>query len=177
VSVRFGNVLASNGSVVPKFKAQIEAGGPVTVTHPDMVRYFMTVREACDLVVTAASHAFGAKPNDASVYVLNMGRPVKIVDLAERMIRLAGFEPGKHIEITFTGIRQGERLNELLFAHDEPSGEIGIPGIVTAGPLCPPLASLQGWLGALERALENEDRAAAFRVFVEAVPDFRSAAA
>ena len=88
VSVRFGNVLASNGSVVPKFKAQIEAGGPVTVTHPEMVRYFMTIREACDLVITAASHALGPERKDVSVYVLNMGQPVKIVDLAERMIRL-----------------------------------------------------------------------------------------
>ncbi len=88
ISVRFGNVLASNGSVVPKFKAQIEAGGPVTVTHPDMVRYFMTIREACDLVITAASHALGQKRSDVSVYVLNMGQPVKIVELAERIIRL-----------------------------------------------------------------------------------------
>src|SRR5438045_6149961 len=121
ISVRFGNVLASNGSVVPKFKAQIEAGGPVTVTHPEMLRYFMTIREACDLVVTAASHALGPERSDVSVYVLNMGQPVKIVDLAERMIRLSGLEPGRDVNIVFTGIRPGERLNEILFAREEGS--------------------------------------------------------
>src|SRR6202008_4494676 len=139
IAVRFGNVLASNGSVVPKFKAQIEAGGPITVTHPDMVRYFMTIREACDLVVTAASHALGPQQSDVSVYVLNMGQPVRIVDLAERMVRLAGLEPGRDIEITFTGIRPGERLHEILFAREEPTSEIGIPGIVAARPLQPSL--------------------------------------
>jgi len=132
ISVRFGNVLASNGSVVPKFKAQIEAGGPVTVTHPDMVRYFMTIREACDLVVTAASHALAPERHDVSVYVLNMGQPVKIFDLAERIIRLSGLEPGRDIKITFTGIRPGERLHEILFASHEETSEIGIPGIVAA---------------------------------------------
>ena len=116
ISVRFGNVLASNGSVVPKFKAQIEAGGPVTVTHPDMVRYFMTIREACDLVLTAATHALTPARPDVSVYVLNMGQPVKIVELAERMIRLSGLQPGIDIEVVFTGMRPGERLNEILFA-------------------------------------------------------------
>src|SRR2546430_8819117 len=101
ISVRFGNVLASNGSVVPKFKAQIEAGGPVTVTHPEMVRFFMTIREACDLVVTASIHALRPERSHVAVYVLNMGQPVRIVDLAERMIRLSGLEPGRDIEIKF----------------------------------------------------------------------------
>ena len=176
-SVRFGNVLASNGSVVPKFTTQIEAGGPVTITHPDMVRYFMTVREACDLVVTSASHALTSNSPAPSVYVLNMGQPVKIIDLAERMIRLAGYEPRQDIDIVFTGIRPGERLHEILFAHDEPTREIGIPGIVAATPPCPSMAAVQGWLHSLERGLEAEEREAVYRVFQEAVPDFRGVAA
>jgi O-antigen biosynthesis protein WbqV len=177
IAVRFGNVLASNGSVVPKFKAQIEAGGPITVTHPDMVRYFMTIREACDLVVTAASHALEAERMDVSVYVLNMGQPVKIVDLAERMIRLAGLSPGHDIDIVFTGIRRGERLHEILFAREEPSAEIGMPGIVAAKPVRPSLDQMRGWLAALERGLDREERAAVFRVLGDAVPNFQGEAA
>ena len=99
-----------------------------------MVRYFMTIREACDLVVTAASHALGPERSDVSVYVLNMGQPVKIIDLAERMIRLSGLEPGRDIDIKFIGIRPGERLKEILFAREEPSQTIGIEGIVRRSP-------------------------------------------
>jgi O-antigen biosynthesis protein WbqV len=176
IAVRFGNVLASNGSVVPKFKAQIEAGGPVTVTHPDMVRYFMTIREACDLVVTAASHASASQRSDVSVYVLNMGQPVRIVDLAERMIRLSGLEPGKDVEIVFTGIRPGERLTEILFAADEPAADIGIPGIVAARPVSPALETLRAWLAALEQALRRNDRDAIYRALQDAVPGFRKEA-
>ena len=156
ISVRFGNVLASNGSVVPKFKAQIEAGGPVTVTHPDMVRYFMTIREACDLVITAATHALArASARHVSVYVLNMGQPVKIVDLAERMIRLSGLQPGHDIEIVFTGMRPGERLNEILFASEEPPVEIGVAGIMAAKPNEPPMQTLRKWIAALEQAIDK----------------------
>jgi FlaA1/EpsC-like NDP-sugar epimerase len=160
ISVRFGNVLASNGSVVPKFKAQIEAGGPVTVTHPDMVRYFMTIREACDLVITSATHALGPEAGDVGVYVLNMGQPVKIVDLAERLIRLSGLEPGRDIEIVFSGVRPGERLNEILFASEEPVTDIGITGIVAARAAQPSLETVRGWLGALDQAIDRGDRTA-----------------
>ena len=172
ISVRFGNVLASNGSVVPKFKAQIEAGGPVTVTHPDMVRYFMTIREACDLVLTAATHALAPPHPDVSVYVLNMGQPVKIVELAERMIRLSGLEPGQDIEIVFTGMRPGERLNEILFANEEPAIEIGVAGIMAAKPKEPPMQDLRKWIGALEQAIAEDDRATIKAVLKEAVPEF-----
>lgn len=177
ISVRFGNVLASNGSVVPKFKAQIEAGGPVTVTHPDMVRYFMTIREACDLVVTSATHALDPVRPDVSVYVLNMGQPVKIVDLAERIIRLSGLQPGYDIDIVFTGVRPGERLNEILFAHEEPTADIGIAGIVAARPNEPPLDTLQRWLSTLEKAVGSEQRSVIVGVLKDAIPEFKSGAA
>ena len=177
ISVRFGNVLASNGSVVPKFKAQIEAGGPVTVTHPDMVRYFMTIREACDLVVTAASHALTPPRSDVSVYVLNMGQPVKIVDLAERIIRLSGLEPDRDIKITFTGIRPGERLHEILFAREEEMTETGIPGIVAAKPVRPSLEAIRAWVATLEQGLARDERAVIYNVLRDAVPEFRGEAA
>jgi FlaA1/EpsC-like NDP-sugar epimerase len=177
ISVRFGNVLASNGSVVPKFKAQIEAGGPVTVTHPDMVRYFMTIREACDLVITAASHALGSTTVDVSVYVLNMGQPVKIVDLAERIIRLSGLEPGRDIKIAFTGIRPGERLHEILFAHEEETTDIGIPGIVAAKPVRPTLEAIRAWVNVLEQGLARNERAVIYSALRDAVPEFRGEAA
>ena len=177
ISVRFGNVLASNGSVVPTFKAQIAAGGPVTVTHPDMVRYFMTIREACDLVITAATHALGPDSGDVSVYLLNMGQPVKIVDLAERIIRLSGLEPGRDIQITFTGIRPGERLHEILFAREEETTDIGIPGIVATKPVQPSLEAIRAWVATLEQGLSRNERAVIYNVLRDAVPEFRGEAA
>ena len=174
VAVRFGNVLGSVGSVVPKFKAQIARGGPLTVTSPDMIRYFMTIREACDLVLTAASHAPADSPDveRAAVYVLKMGQPMRIMDLAERMIRLAGFEPGEDIEIIVSGVRPGERLNEILFARDEPMAETGLDGVMAAKPIFAGRVRMQGWLSQLEAAVKADDRAAANAVLDEAIPDF-----
>ncbi len=172
ISVRFGNVLASNGSVVPKFKAQIEAGGPVTVTHPDMVRYFMTIKEACDLVIMAGSHALGPDRSAAAVYVLEMGQPVKIFDLAERLIRLSGLEPGRDIDIVFTGVRPGERLHEILFARREAVVDIGLPGIVAAKPVHASLDEVHDYLNLLEQTIAANDRAATLDALHRAVPDF-----
>jgi FlaA1/EpsC-like NDP-sugar epimerase len=144
-----------------------------------MVRYFMTIREACDLVITAASHALGMAIDMAqattSVYVLNMGQPIKIVDLAERMIRLSGLEPGRDVDIVFTGIRPGERLNEILFAREEPTSDIGIEGVVAAAPVCPSVDVVEGWLAKLKRDLEAGERAAIYGVLRQAVPNFAGA--
>ncbi|MCB1478845.1 MAG: polysaccharide biosynthesis protein [Rhodobiaceae bacterium] len=118
VSVRFGNVLGTSGSVVPLFSEQIARGGPVTITHPGMERYFMTVSEAVSLVLLASAHGISTS-DEPAIFALDMGEQIKIIDLAERMIRLAGLEPGKDIRIDFVGLREGERLSEILFDNQE----------------------------------------------------------
>ena len=127
ITTRFGNVLGSNGSVIPRFREQLAKGGPLTVTHPDIIRYFMPIPEACRLVLEAA---FMGKGNE--IFVFDMGSPVKIADLATRLIELAGLVPGKDIQITYTGLRPGEKLYEELLATKENTIPTGNPKIFRA---------------------------------------------
>src|SRR5262249_40120606 len=142
VTVRFGNVLGSTGSVVPLFQRQLARGGPLTVTDPRVTRYFMTTREAVELVLQAAALPPEAESAPGHIFVLDMGEPVLIADLAHQMIRLAGLRPDIDVEIVYTGLRPGEKLHERLFHEAEPSVPTEAEGILLASPRIMPLASL-----------------------------------
>ncbi|MHB2266568.1 polysaccharide biosynthesis protein [Aliihoeflea sp. PC F10.4] len=172
-TVRFGNVLGSNGSVVPRFREQIAAGGPVTVTHPQIVRFFMTIPEAVRLVLHASAHALQNKKERGRIMVLDMGKPVRIVDLAERMIQLAGFKPHVDIEIAYTGLRPGEKLYEELFDPDEVQDMRTEDGYVVASPRVIDASFLLRTLKNLEVAAEEEDSERAIQLLLHIVPEYR----
>jgi FlaA1/EpsC-like NDP-sugar epimerase len=170
VSVRFGNVLGSNGSVVPLFQNQIASGGPVTVTHPEMRRYFMTIHEAVQLVLQASTLGSGAE-----IFVLDMGEPVRIVDLAENMIRLMGFVPNEDIEIHFVGIRPGEKLFEELVTGNEDLLSTNSRKIKVLRPAQNPgFEELEAWLTDLEILLQERDANATVKQLKKLVPEYRA---
>ncbi|GAB4537226.1 MAG: hypothetical protein Tsb0010_16480 [Parvularculaceae bacterium] len=175
VTVRFGNVLGSTGSVVPLFQRQIAHGGPVTVTHPDISRYFMTTREAVQLVLQAASLDAGEKgvvSHDGRIFVLDMGEPVKILDLAKRMIKIAGYTAGRDIEIAFTGLRPGEKLFEEIFLDTEKLVKTGADGVLLAAPTMIDLPLLNPRLEDVIEFALNGDEKELLSAISHLVPEF-----
>jgi FlaA1/EpsC-like NDP-sugar epimerase len=167
VSVRFGNVLGSNGSVIPLFTKQIEAGGPITVTHPDMIRYFMSIPEAVSLVLQASSYGEGGE-----IFVLDMGEPVKILDLAKNMIRLAGYKE-EDIAIEYTGLRPGEKLYEELLLSDEGLKETSNDLIYVARPLDLTQDMIQSYISRLEQLVAKKaSKLEVVSVLSEMIPTF-----
>ncbi len=169
VTVRFGNVLGSNGSVIPIFREQIKKGGPLTVTHPDVIRYFMTSPEAAQLVLQAGSMGKGGE-----IFLLDMGEPVKIVTLAEEMIRLSGFRPYEDVDIIFTGLRPGEKLFEELLLSGEGIQPTSHEKIMIAR------ATLRDWeiinqqMEALHKATQMLDTPQIIATLEEIVPEYQS---
>jgi FlaA1/EpsC-like NDP-sugar epimerase len=171
VTVRFGNVLGSTGSVVPLFQHQLARGGPLTVTHPEITRFFMTVREAVELVLQAAALAHG-DPARGRIFVLDMGEPVKIVDLARQMIRLAGLKPEHDVRIEFIGLRPGEKLHEELFYADEALAPTRIPAIRLASPRSLDAAALMPLIDALTEATRAHRAERVLEILARLVPEF-----
>jgi FlaA1/EpsC-like NDP-sugar epimerase len=171
VTVRFGNVLGSTGSVVPLFQKQIAAGGPVTVTDQDTTRFFMTTREAVELVLQASAMDAGDHV-PGTVFVLDMGDPVRIEDLARQMIRLVGLQPDKDIAIQFTGLRAGEKLHEELSHQAEGLVPTAQQGILRAAPRTMPLTNLDLEFDGLREAARREDLPAVIQLIQQAVPEF-----
>ncbi len=177
VTVRFGNVLGSTGSVVPLFEKQLRAGGPLTVTHPDMQRYFMTIREAVELIIAAGTMGTSqgtTTEHQGKIYVLEMGKPVKIKDLATQMIRLAGLRPDQDIKIEYTGLRPGEKLFEEIFHGDEELLKTAAKGVLLAAPRQVELNEIRSMLDTLETACLHNDKDTALSIMRTVVPEYQS---
>jgi len=171
-TVRFGNVLGSTGSVVPLFRRQIENGGPITVTDPDMTRFFMTTREAVELVLEASVLGTRDDGQDPGIFVLDMGEPVSIDELARQMVRLAGLHPDEDIKIVYTGRRPGEKLHEELFLAEEAPVPADYAGLLIARPEAPPLDSFRPGFEALAKAAAAGDESECLRLLERLVPEY-----
>ncbi len=172
VTVRFGNVLGSTGSVVPLFQKQLASGGPLTVTHPEVTRYFMTTREAVELVLQASAAGRSNNEDVGRINVLEMGKPVRIFELAEQMIRLAGMQPERDIEIRITGLRPGEKLHEELLHESEELLPTRSAGILLAAPRTSDISTLRDALDKLEIAARNRQREEAMQILCTIVPEY-----
>jgi FlaA1/EpsC-like NDP-sugar epimerase len=175
VTVRFGNVLGSSGSVVPLFQRQLQQGGPLTVTHPEVTRFFMTTREAVELILQAAAMPAEAVHAAGKIFVLDMGEPVRIQDLARQMIRLAGLKPEADIKIVYTGLRPGEKLYEEVLHQSETLVPTSSQGILLAAPRILDAAELGRALDALSAAVQARDAARALALLKSLVPEFQHA--
>ena len=178
VTVRFGNVIGSTGSVVPLFQRQLAAGGPLTVTDPEVTRYFMTTREAVELVLQASAAGAGAGPDSkpGRIFVLEMGQPVRIAELARQMIRLAGRRPDHDVEIVYTGLRLGEKLDEELFHAREALTPSGVPGILVAQPRTADPQVLSRALDGLTETARAGDADRTVEQLRRVVPEYAAAA-
>jgi O-antigen biosynthesis protein WbqV len=172
MTVRFGNVLGSSGSLIPLFKRQLARGGPLTVTHPEMRRFFMTIREAVELTLQASAFGLERQLGQGEIFVLDMGQPIKIIDIARRMIRLAGYTPDKEIKIEIVGSRPGEKLYEELFDHAEHKVDSPIPGVLGAVPSAIPIRVLRGAFDRLRHCAEKGDVANLFHQACELMPNY-----
>ncbi|WP_341895520.1 nucleoside-diphosphate sugar epimerase/dehydratase [Ferrovibrio terrae] len=175
VTVRFGNVLGSSGSVVPLFQRQLGQGGPLTVTHPDVTRFFMTTREAVELILQAAAMPSDRVQAEGKIFVLDMGEPVRIQDLARQMIRLAGLQPDKDIKIAFTGLRPGEKLYEEVLHSAETTVSTPQDGIMLAAPRIVDRAELDRTIASLIGHAQQRDTAALIAGIAALVPEFQHA--
>lgn len=173
LTVRFGNVLGSSGSLIPLFKRQIARGGPLTVTHPDMKRFFMTIREAVELTMQASAYGLEKQLGKGEIFVLDMGEPIKIVDIARRMIRLAGYEPDRDIQIKIVGLRPGEKLFEELFDRTDTRVSAPVPGVFGAVPVPVPLPHIYQIFERLRAAADRGDVTAVFQAISTILPGFR----